>query len=171
MRYLGLAMLLALTCGCAKVPPALIAGQPTRPQVQQVQRIAGQVADGATLTLEVAQHAGMLLDALPLDAATKDTYDCAILRVTGINAPSPTVTKVCGKLPTLTTSPMTFARARLQSLTTCPSLRATTALVLGSMQPFVEQLRAQPSLAFLALSLTATIDFAKAVLEGGISCQ
>lgn len=170
-RTLGLVLILALSSGCVKVPPALIAGQPTSAEVQDVRRIAAKVADGATLTLEVANHTGLLLDALPLDAATKDKYDCAILRVTGIDAPSALVTTLCGRLPTLTTSPMTFARTRLQSLTTCPSLRATTALVLGSVQPFVEQLRAQPSLAFLASALTASIDFAKAVLEGGVTCQ
>lgn len=169
---IALAWAVALSgCAGARVPPALVSGQPTPADVQEVRRLAGKVADGATLALEVAHNTGVLLDALPIAPAQKDGYDCAVLRVTGLDTPSATVSTVCGPLPTAAAAPLTVARVKLQALTTCPSLRATTALVLGAVQPFIEQLRTQASLAFLAQALTTSIDFARAVLEGGETCQ
>jgi hypothetical protein len=157
-------------CTAARIPPGLTAGTPTSAQVQEVRTLAGGVADVASAVLDGAHNAGVLLDSLPLDASTKDRYDCAILRVTGIDSPSATVTKVCGDLPTAQGAPMTIARTKLQSLTTCPSLRATTALVLSSAQPFIDQLETHPSLSLMALALSTSIDFAKRVLEGGPTC-
>lgn len=162
---------LAFSTGCAgRTPPALVSTSPTADEVQQVRRLAARVASGATLALEVADHTGVLVDALPIDAATKDRYDCAVLRITGIDTPSAAVTQACGDLPTSARAPMTVARTKLQALTTCPSLQSTTALVLGALQPFVDELRKQPSLAFLAQALTTSITFAQAVLEGSHPC-
>lgn len=163
-----------IACGPPKVPPALTAAQPTPTEIADVRRVAAKILDATESGLQIANDTGKLLAALPIADSTKDRFDCAVLRVVGVNgAPSPTVAQVCGPLPTLEAAPLRVALTHLRAVTTCPSLRATTAEILGAVDPLIIQLGldGNPSLGFAAASLRTVFSYARSFLLGGGQCS
>lgn len=172
LRIISTIAVALAVAGCgAKVPPVL-SPAPTPAEVQQVRQIGARIADGVTLGLTLVDDTGRLLDGLPLSTELKDRYDCAALRLTGLDAPSATVTRVCGPLPTLAASPLALARTKLAAVTTCPSLRATVAVVLGEIDPFIVRLSLSenPSLVFAASAIRTAFAYARSFLVGGGEC-
>lgn len=176
LDVLVLAVLIALlgAPGCGgKVPPALVTSQPTPKDLADVQRLAKNLAIGATTGLTLISETGALIDTLPIAESTKDKYDCAVLRLTGIDQPSPTTLRVCGPLQKLAETPLTKARVQLEQVTTCPSLRATTAVILGLVTPLIAQLTwgDSPVLGFSGRAIALAFERMTAFLQGGGECS
>lgn len=159
-------------CG-GKVPPALVSANPQAADVQQVRAFAVRVADATTAGLDIANQTGVLINALPLASEIKDGYDCPLLKVIGTNsAPSATVTKICGSVPTKATAPLAVALQKLAAVTTCPGLRTTVVEILGAIDPLIARLAngGNAALGFAATALQATFRYTRSVLSGGASC-
>ena len=178
MASLALAVVMsgALLAGCgSKVPPALVTANPIPADVAQVQRIAGRVADGVTLGLQLVDSTGALIDSLPLSTGVKDLYDCSVLRVVGVDNPSAAVSKACGAapLPTLAAAPLTVARDNLKKATTCPSLRSTTVLALAAVDPLIARFdfSGNASLMFASVAIRSAFTYARSFLESGGECS
>ncbi len=167
---------IALACGCgSKVPPALVTAQPTAADVADVRRLAATFAINAEAGLKIVNDVGTLVAAVPgLKPEQRDGYDCALLRVIGTNGePRPTTVQACGQVPTAASAPFPTLTRELQSVTTCPSLRATLTKLLGWIDPLIERLTLSDNaaLTFAAGTLRTTFSFARKFLESGGTCS
>lgn len=167
-------LLLPVSLGCAKLPPALVEGNPTPAEVQVVRRLAVTMTANLTAGLSIADATGDLVASLPVADSVKLRYDCALLKVLGTNAaPRATTTAACGAVPMKEAAPLPRLAKELEAVTTCPSLRATLMRLLALVDPLVAQLDggSNQSLAFAAATLRATFAFARTFLEAGGTCS
>lgn len=172
MKRLGLTSLLILTVACS-TGGGLIKSDPSVSEVQQVRALAIRIADATTAGLVIVGETGTLIDALPIAPASKDAYDCGVLKVIGTNqAPSATVTKVCGAVPTKEIAPLAVALKQLGAVTSCPSLRTTAVGILSVIDPLIDLLAKSPerALVFAAVALRTTFAVTRTLLSGGPTC-
>lgn len=168
MRQLfGVVALVALSaCGAR----GAIETNPTADQAQAVRQFAVRVTDATSAGLTIANQTGVILATLPVDAKTKDTFDCAILKVTGTSQPaSETVTKVCGPVSLVANAPLAQALVTLKTVTVCPNLRTTVTAILTAVNPLIVMLESstQAALKMAGLSLRATFAL---LSSGGSQC-
>lgn len=178
IHRLGILIIAALVAfvlaGCGgKVPPALVASAPTSAETANAQRMAKDIAVGATVGVNLIRESGGVIDVLPIPDAQKDKYDCAVMRLLGIDQPSATNLRICGPLPKVAETELTKARETLQRVTACPSLRSTTAVIMGLVTPLIAQLSwgDNPVLGFSSRAIAFAFDNAKQFLEGGGECS
>ena len=166
MTRAALILALVLTSACAS---ALTAIRPGASEQAQVRQVAARVADAVRTSFVVLDHASALVNALPLSTAQKDALDCAILKATGLDAPSDTVRKVCGPLPTTATAPLRVALRELQAVTREASLRQTLTRIVMALESLVTKWEGvqQPALVSTAAILRASFAVAMAYLTGG----
>ena len=138
MRRLLLAFALAASVGCAGMLSLL----PSPGQADDIRQTAARVADGIMVAEVALDQAGAVVDALPLSTANKDALDCAILKVNGHDAPSPTTLKVCGPIPAFKESPVGKALTALRTVSTRPGLCATVTAITSTLDAILAKLEA-----------------------------
>lgn len=102
-----------------------VAPVPTTDQVQAVRLAAVGGSTALRTGLQVAGRVGQALPSLGVPVAFRDEYNCAMLKVTGVDNPTPLETKLCGQLPAVAASPAEKALELLRTAGTCPSLRSS----------------------------------------------
>jgi hypothetical protein len=151
----GLALLVVVaSVNCA----ALASFRPGAAGANRARETAARVADGLAVAAVALDAVGETLDALPLSAAAKDTLDCGILRVVGHDAPSVTVLKVCGSIPSGRESPFGKALAALRTVATEPGLCGIVKAVTDAVAPLLARLEAAgAAIAVVRVSLGFTL--------------
>lgn len=140
---------------------ALLAPVPGHPDAGQVRQMAARIADGVMVAEVALDAAGQMVDALPLSPAQKDALDCAILKVNGHDAPSPTVLQVCGPIPPVHDAPISRALVALRQATTMPGLCGTVQSLLTVLEPLIGRLEAaEVPMAVVKTALGFTMRFA-----------
>lgn len=132
--------------------------------------IAARTADATAAALNIADATGAMLADLPLDDATKDRYDCALLAVTGTPMPaSQAVVDVCGPVPVASDTPLRRALTSLATVGSCPEVGALVQEVMRWASPLVTMLEESENAALrmAGVSLRASVAF----LSGGFTCQ
>lgn len=163
---------LALTLACSGNPTPTLP-QPTVDQVQSVRVITARALDAADMTLTLANEAGVMLDALPVPAAAKTVYDCALVTTFGVTTPSVAVIQACGSAPTHEAAPFTRAMEALRGVTTCPSLTAAAQAFRPLVDPLLAKLEASttPAVTFAGLALRRAYAYLLSVGTGGVACS
>ncbi len=164
---------LVFSPGCAARYGTIVNQAPTLEEQAEVRRLAARSADVLTAGLKVVDDTGKLIAALPLATDVKDRYDCGVLKVVGLDAPSPTVQRICGSVPSAAASPLTIAREKLKALTTCASLRSTLTVLLGAVDPLISSLAdsGQVSLVYASGAIRVAFSFIRMFLESGGTCS
>lgn len=128
--------------GCASMQ-AYRTATPSQAQVDAVRRDADRVVDVVTIVVSGLNELGSAIDTLPIEASTKDRYDCLVLALVGTSTPaSATVQRVCGSVPLSDVAPLTLMLDELEAVTTCPGLRSVVSRFYGWVSPAVTQLSA-----------------------------
>lgn len=161
MRRLLLTLTLATSVGCS----ALLSPFPSPGQQAEVRRTAARIADAVTTAELVIDQAGALVNGLPLSVAQKDAVDCAILKVNGHDAPSPTILKVCGPVPPHAESPMGKALTGLRAVSSRPGLCATVQALENAVTPLLTRFELSGLTSSVAMLRTA-LGFTMTVLGG-----
>lgn len=157
MRRLVLIAALVLTSGCS----ALLSPFPTSSQQSEIRQTAARIADGILVAEVALDAAGQTIDALPLTTAQKDALDCGILKVNGHDAPSATVLKACGAIPSAAEAPVGKALAALRTATARPGLCGSVTSLLTVLEPLIASLdRAGANIGTLRVALGFTLQFA-----------
>lgn len=133
---MGLALALSACGGGAA--GGLVTTNPSADQVQGLRVFTVRVADATMAGMTVLNEGGVLINQLPLDAKTKNTYDCAILKAVGTTKPaSDVVVKTCGPIPLTAAAPIPRALTELKNVTACPGLTTTLTSLKGSVDPLI----------------------------------
>lgn len=172
-RVIPVVIALVVSAGCLGRAP--IATNPTTTEQAFAQRKGAEIADAVTSVLEIADATGAVIDASPLDAATKDQYDCGVIKVAGLDNPSPTVLKVCGPENVRPRKDTVLAQARdkLKAVTACPSLGATALMAISVIDPWMSQLMTSqvPSLVLAGTAVKTAFAATRLFLDGGAKCS
>lgn len=155
-------------CGTGQT---LVKGDPNATEIGLVRQQASRIYDGTLAALTIVDDTGKLLNDLPIPTTAKDSFDCTIQKIVGNDAPTATVTKVCGAVPAKAKAPLRVALTELSAVTTCPSLRSTASRVLALIEPLIAKLQTggNSTLSIAASALTATFSFTRTLL-GGAGC-
>lgn len=154
---------LALLSGCATIRT-----NPTDADQAQVNAAVQNATASIVTGLGIADEAGKFLNTLPISASAKNSYDCAIVRVTGTSTPRPQLLTVCGPSTPQGPGPLHAALETLKRVTSKASLNATLTEVKGRIEPLIVQLEGSDQPALRAFGLSLRIAFAL-VLNGGLS--
>jgi hypothetical protein len=166
--FVALTVAVALSVSCA-----LTTATPTQPQKTSVRAQTADLVDVFTVAIGIVDEAGYLVTTLPpevMSVAEKDDFDCEIKRALGDDAPTATVVRICGPVPTLADSKVRKAVTDLQTLTTAPALATTITVALEVFAPLWERMARSksPRLAALGVILQLTLKPATASI-GGVS--
>jgi hypothetical protein len=127
----------------------------------QVRQTAARVADGLAVAAVSLDAVGTTVDTLPIPVAAKDALDCGILRVVGHDAPSVTVLKVCGAIPSGRESPIGQALTALRTVSAQPGLCGIVRAVMDALLPLLSRLEgAGASMAVVRVSIGFTLRMA-----------
>jgi hypothetical protein len=140
---------------------ALTSFRPGAGATSQVRETAARVADGLAVAAVALDAVGSTVDTLPIPVAAKDALDCGILRVVGHDAPSVTVLKVCGAIPSGLESPIGQALVALRTVSAQPGLCGIVRAVMDAMLPLLSRLEgAGASMAVVRVSIGFTLRMA-----------
>jgi len=152
----------AMLSGCATFK-----SNPTDADQAAVNQAVQNASDGIVTGLGIADEAGKFLNTLPLPVATKNAYDCAIVKVTGTSAPRPELLTVCGPDTPQGPGPLNAALETLKRVTSKASLNTTLTEVKARIEPLVVKLEQSTEPALRAFGLSLRVAFAF-VLNGGL---
>ncbi len=158
--FLALALALATSC-------ATVQSKPTTDSAAMTRQEAGKVYVAVEAGSKIINGAGKFVDSLPTNAGKND-LDCGIVKVMGTSKPRPELLKICGPDTPQGPGPMIKALEELKTVTSMPSLKATTARVIEVVEPLLKKLEASTDAAMKALgmSLRATLDVVFAFASG-----
>lgn len=155
----GMLYLIVFGASCALLAPL--------PSNMAVRDKAAQVTGGLVAAVFILDKSGELVDKTPLPTSVKDALDCATLQVVGHDAPSQTVLRICGTVPTLASSPIGQAVSALKVVASNPSLCSVIAAVMAKVNPLIEKFKAA-RVDQVASMLDAAVGIANLALVG---CQ
>lgn len=165
MRRFFLAAVLLASVGCAGLVPPVLTGSDTSANVKQ---LSARAADAIQTALVVLDQAGEIVNVSPLSVAQKDALDCGILKVTGHDAPSATVLKVCGPIPSNASSVLGRSLAALRHVGTDGTLKSILIELLSAVNALIDKLveSGYAPLSGSASVLRMTFGFAATYLGG-----
>lgn len=165
-----LALVFTAACGAR----AAVEIQPTAEGVNSARDLAVRAADATRVSATIVNEFGDLLDDLPLPEATKNGYDCAILKIAGTRTPAtPTVQSTCGSVPLSAEAPIAKTLDTLRSVSECASLSATVKTLVELLNPLLASLESSTNAAvrMAGVSLRASAAFLISINSGGVTCS
>lgn len=173
MRRLLIVFALGVSSACLG-GGATVKVNPTTTEQMFVRQKGAEIADAITSVLEIANATGAVIDSLPLDAATKDRYDCGVILVAGLDNPSAVVKQTCGTdVKPVNETVLSQAREKLKGLTACPSLGATALMAIGVVDPWMNSLLTSnvPSLVLAGTAVKTAFAATRVFVDGGAKCS
>lgn len=140
--------LLVITMGCATTQR-----NPTTDAQQSARTKAATLVGHLDTGLKQVDKASIVVTASAITLEQKNDINCTILKAIGVDAPTAIVTRVCGTLPTVNSSPLKVSVQALHDLTTDAQLSNTIRVVLAAATPIWDKMIASKDTALSALGL------------------
>lgn len=146
----------------------LVKPDPTQTEIDLVHRDAKRIGDAVTMIETILAQAGAFIDATPLTAAQKTTFDCLVVKANGTTVPRPQLLTICGPSTPQGPGPVPLALDRIKSLTTVVGLQTTVREITSVIQPLLTQMQssANPTVKALGVGLGAAMAILTAYLTG-----
>ena len=167
MRFKVCAVLMLTLTLVAPLGCATVGLNPSAEDVAAVREIAQNASAGIRIGQGIATQAGDTLNALPIPAAAKNDYDCAIVRVNGTNGPRQSLLTACGPDTPQGDGPLVDTLRKLKTVGSRASLVETLTVAKGYVEPLIQKLEKSESQTLRAYGASLRFAFAL-VLSGGI---